>query len=271
MAENVTKEPTADELGKLIEESLSRITVGEIVKGTIVRVQGNVVLVDLSWKSEGVLSTSEFPDPEEITEGDEVMVFVESLENREGLPVISKKKADFQMAWDTIKRKLENEEPCPAMVRKKVKGGLQVEVFRLDAFLPGSQVDIRSVADFDAYIGKEIEVKIIKVNWNKRNIVVSRRMLLEEELARLHKEAMAKLEVDTVVKGTVKNIVDFGAFIDLGGLDALMHISDISWKKIVHPAEVLKVGDEIDVKVLTKNEETGRVTVGLKQLTPHPW
>ncbi|MBN2378469.1 S1 RNA-binding domain-containing protein [candidate division WOR-3 bacterium] len=271
MAENVIKEPSADELGKLIEESLSRFTVGEIVKGTVVRVQGNVVLVDLGWKSEGVLSTNEFTDPEHINEGDEVMVFVESLENREGLPVISKKKADFQMAWDTIKRKLENEEPCPALVRKKVKGGLQVEVFGLDAFLPGSQVDIRSVADFDSYIGDQIDVKIIKVNWNKRNIVVSRRMLLEEEMARLHKEALGKLEVDTLVKGTVKNIVDFGAFIDLGGLDALMHISDISWKKIVHPAEVLKVGEEIQVKILTKNDETGRVTVGLKQLTPHPW
>ena len=271
MKEKVIKDPTGEELEKLIAESLSSLHVGEIVKGKIARVEGNSVLVDLGWKSEGLLSITEFNEPSEIDVGDEVMVFVESLENREGLPVISKKKADFQMAWDTIKRKLEAEESCPALVRKKVKGGLQVEVFGLDAFLPGSQVDIRSVMDFDAYIGKEIEVKIIKVNWNKRNIVVSRRMLLEEELARQHRERLAQLNVDDVVKGTVKNIVDFGAFIDLGGLDALLHISDISWKKIVHPAEVLKVGDEIDIKILTKNEETGRVTVGLKQLTPHPW
>ena len=271
MAENVVKDPTSEELEKLISESLSSLHVGEIVTGKIARVEGNSVLIDLGWKSEGVLSITEFNEPEAIKVGDDVIVFVESLENREGLPVISKKKADFQMAWDTIKRKLEAEESCPALVRKKVKGGLQVEVFGLDAFLPGSQVDIRSVTDFDAYIGKEIEVKIIKVNWNKRNIVVSRRMLLEEELARLHKEALDRLNVDEVVEGIVKNIVDFGAFIDLGGLDALLHISDISWKKIVHPAEVLKVGEKIKVKVLTKNEETGRVTVGLKQLTPHPW
>jgi len=271
MSKNVVKDPTSEELEKLISESLSSLHAGEIVKGKIVRVEGNSVLIDLGWKSEGVLSITEFNEPEAIKVDDEVMVFVESLENREGLPVISKKKADFQMAWDTIKRKLEAEESCPALVRKKVKGGLQVEVFGLDAFLPGSQVDIRSVTDFDAYIGKEIEVKIIKVNWNKRNIVVSRRMLLEEELARLHKEALDRLNVDELVEGMVKNIVDFGAFIDLGGLDALLHISDISWNKIVHPAEVLKVGEKIKVKVLTKNEETGRVTVGLKQLTPHPW
>ncbi len=271
MSKNVVKDPTSEELEKLISESLSSLHAGEIVKGKIVRVEGNSVLIDLGWKSEGVLSITEFNEPEAIKVDDEVMVFVESLENREGLPVISKKKADFQMAWDTIKRKLEAEESCPALVRKKVKGGLQVEVFGLDAFLPGSQVDVRSVTDFDAYIGKEIEVKIIKVNWNKRNIVVSRRMLLEEELARLHKEALDRLNVDEVVEGMVKNIVDFGAFIDLGGLDALLHISDISWNKIVHPAEVLKVGEKIKVKVLTKNEETGRVTVGLKQLTPHPW
>ncbi|NLI99337.1 30S ribosomal protein S1 [bacterium] len=271
MQENVLRDPSSDDLERLIEESLSRFTTGEIVKGTIARVQGNTVFVDLGWKSEGVLSITEFNEPEKLEEGLEIMVFVESLENREGLPVISKKKADFQMAWDTIKRKLEAEESCPAIVRKKVKGGLQVEVFGLDAFLPGSQVDIRSVTDFDRYIGDEMEVKIIKVNWNKRNIVVSRRMLLEEEQARMHRERMEKLNVDEVVEGVVKNIVDFGAFIDLGGLDALLHISDISWKKIVHPAEVLKVGEKIEVKVLTKNDETGRVTVGLKQLTPHPW
>ncbi len=271
MSKNVVKDPTSEELEKLISESLSSLHAGEIVKGKIARIEGNSVLIDLGWKSEGVLSITEFNEPKGIKLDDEVMVFVESLENREGLPVISKKKADFQMAWDTIKRKLEAEESCPALVRKKVKGGLQVEVFGLDAFLPGSQVDIRSVTDFDAYIGKEIEVKIIKVNWNKRNIVVSRRMLLEEELARLHKEALDRLNVDELVEGMVKNIVDFGAFIDLGGLDALLHISDISWNKIVHPAEVLKVGEKIKVKVLTKNEETGRVTVGLKQLTTHPW
>lgn len=271
MNENVMKDPTSEELERLIQESLSRFSAGEIVKGKVARVQGNVVLVDLGWKSEGVLPVTEFAEPNNIKEGDEVMVFVEALENREGQPVISKKKADFQLAWDTIKRKLEAEESCPAIVRKKVKGGLQVEVFGLDAFLPGSQVDIRSVTDFDSYISDEIEVKIIKVNWNKRNIVVSRRMLLEEEMSRLHQERMSQLEVDELVEGTVKNIVDFGAFIDLGGLDALLHISDISWKKIVHPAEVLKVNEKIQVKVLTKNEETGRVTVGLKQLTPHPW
>ncbi len=272
MTENVSgNDPTPEELEKLIEESLSSLHVGEIVEGKIARVEGNAVLIDLGWKSEGILSTSEFNNPEDIKIGDGVMVFVESLENREGLPVISKKKADFQMAWNTIKRKLEAEESCPALVRKKVKGGLQVEVFGLDAFLPGSQVDVRSVTDFDSYISKEIEVKIIKVNWNKRNIVVSRRMLLEEEIARMHRERLDKLTVDELVEGTVKNIVDFGAFIDLGGLDALLHISDISWKKIVHPAEILKVSEEIKVKVLTKNEETGRVTVGLKQLTPHPW
>ncbi len=271
MEEKVVNKVSEDDLEKYIEETFKTFSPGEIVKGKIVRRVGNNVLVDIGWKAEGIIPVDEFSDESEIEEGKEIMVYLESEESKEGVPVISKKKADFQLAWSTIKEKLETGEGCKARVKKRVKGGLMVEVFGLDAFLPGSQVDIKPVTNFDEYVGKEIEVKIIKVNWSKRNIVVSRRMLLEEELEKKKREFFAKAKEGDIVEGTVKNIVNFGAFIDLGGVDALLHITDISWKKIYHPAEVLKVGDRIKVKILSINKETGRITVGLKQLEAHPW
>ncbi len=271
MDEKVVSKMSEEDLEKYIEETFKKFSPGEIVKGKIVRRIGNNILVDIGWKAEGIISVDEFSDEEEIEEGKEIMVFLEAEESKDGIPVISKKKADFQLAWSTIKEKLETGEGCTAKVKKRVKGGLLVEVFGLDAFLPGSQVDIKPVSNFDEYVGKELEVKIIKVNWSKRNIVVSCRMLLEEQLERKRKEFFSKAKEGDIVEGTVKNIVNFGAFLDLDGVDALLHITDISWKKIYHPAEVLKVGDRIKVKILSINKETGRVTVGLKQLEAHPW
>jgi small subunit ribosomal protein S1 len=260
-----------DELKALYEESFKGFAPGEIVKGKVVKRLGSQVLVDLGLKAEGILSLDEFRNPDEAEEGKEVVVFLETLEGREGLPVISKRKADFQLAWETVNAKAESGEGVKARVAKRVKGGLQVEILGLDAFLPGSQVDIRPPQNLDDYINQEIEVKIIKVNWPKKNIVVSRRMLLEEELMRLRLEILSRLSPGDVIPGVVKNLTDFGAFIDIGGVDALMHITDIAWTKLVHPSEVLSPGQELKVKVLTVDPESGRLTVGLKQLVAHPW
>ncbi len=268
---DVLTDPSRRELEKYVEENLPKLKEGDIIKGTIVSRVGNNVLVDIGCKSEGVITLDEFTNPEEAQPGKEINVYLEALEDREGQPVISKEKADFMLSWDAIKEKLEKGDKCKATVRKKVKGGLQVEVMGLEAFLPGSQIDVRPVTNFDDFVGKEIDVKIIKVNWAKRNIVVSRRQLLEEARSQKEVELFNKLNVGDIVEGTVKNIVEYGAFIDLGGIDALLHISDISWKKIYHPKEVLNVGEKVKVMVFTKNEETKRITVGMKQMKPHPW
>lgn len=260
-----------EELKDIYAQSFPTLKEGEIIKGKIIRHVGNVVLVDMGLKSEGILPMDEFNCPEDAVDGKEIWVYLEALEDKEGFPVISKKKADFQLAWDTIRQKAESAEGVPATIRKKVKGGLAVEVMGLDAFLPGSQIDIRPVSNVDALVGKTFDVKILSVNWFKKNIVVSRRTLLEEQAKKVRQEAFSQINVGDLVEGTVKTITDFGAFIDIGGIDALLHISDMAWNKVVHPKEFVNPGDKIKVKILTADPESFRVTVGLKQLTPHPW
>lgn len=244
---------------------------GDIVTGTIIKKLPTAVLVDIGLKAEGILPLTEFRNPDDIREGEQIKVYLDAMEDRDGFPVISKRKADFQLAWETIKQKSESAEGVPATVIRRVKGGLAVEVLGLDAFLPGSQVDLRPVPNLDDVVGKQFEVKILSVNWYKKNIVVSRRALLEERQEQLKKELFARLQVGDVVEGTVKTVTDFGAFVDIGGVDALLHISDLAWSKVVHPNEVVEVGEKLQVKVLTADPNTGRITVGLKQLTPHPW
>jgi len=244
---------------------------GEIVFGTIVKRLSNAVLVDIGLKAEGILPLDEFRNPDEAVEGAKVQVCIEALEDKDGFPVISKKKADFQLAWETIKEKSESSESVKATVLRRVKGGLAVDVLGLDAFLPGSQVDLRPVPNLDELVGKELEVKILTVNWHKKNIVVSRRALLEERQDALRREILSRLQVGDIIEGTVKTITEFGAFINIGGIDALLHISDLAWIKVVHPSEVVQIGDRLKVKVLSADPNTGRITVGLKQLTSHPW
>ncbi len=265
------KNSETSKMVNIYNETFQTFTPGDIIKGKIIKRLGSSVLIDLGLKSEGILPLEEFINSDDAVEGKDVWVLLESLEDREGLPVVSKRKADFQLAWETIREKSDKGDPVKAFGQKKVKGGLQVTVLGLDAFLPGSQVDIRPVANLEEYINREFDVKIIKVNWSKKNIVVSRRLLVEAHQAKLRHEILGKLNVGELVDGTVKNLTDFGAFIDIGGIDALLHITDISWNKIVHPSEVVKVGETLKLKVLSLDRETGRVTVGLKQLTPHPW
>ncbi len=267
-----TKDVAAEEKAvDIYEGSFPSLKEGEIVSGTIIKKLPKAVLIDLGLKAEGILPLEQFRNPAEVAEGQEVKVYLDAIEDRDGFPVISKKKADFQLAWNSIKEKSESSEGVPATVIKRVKGGLAVEVMGLDAFLPGSQVDLRPVPNLDALVGKQLEVKIISVNWFKKNIVVSRRVLLEELQAQARRELFARIGVGDVIEGTVKTITDFGAFVDIGGVDALLHISDLAWNKVVHPKEVVNVGDDLKVKVLSADESTGRITVGLKQLTEHPW
>ncbi|MEO0081374.1 MAG: 30S ribosomal protein S1 [candidate division WOR-3 bacterium] len=262
---------TNETMTSIYDSSFPSLKVGEIVTGRIIKKLPNAVLVDLGLKAEGILPLDEFRNPDEVKEGQEVKVCLEAIEDADGFPAISKRKADFQLAWEQIKQKSESSEGVPATILRRVKGGLAVEVMGLDAFLPGSQVDLRPVPNLDVLLGKQVEVKIISVNWFKKNIVVSRRVLLEERQEQARRELFARIAVGDVVQGTVKTITDFGAFVDIGGVDALLHISDLAWNKVVHPKEVVNVGDEIKVKVISADEKTGRVTVGLKQMSPHPW
>jgi len=268
--------PTSDNInsqepGRLYEISFPTYREGEIVTGTIIKRLQNAVLVDIGLKAEGVLPIDEFRNPEEAVEGRKIQVYIDAVEDQDGFPVISKKKADFQLAWETIKQKSESAEPVRATVLRRVKGGLAVDILGLDAFLPGSQVDLRPVPNLDTLVGQELEVKILSVNWHKKNIVVSRRALLEERQEKVRRELLARLQVGDIIDGTVKTVTEFGAFIDIGGVDALLHISDLAWVKVVHPSEVVQPGEKLKVKVLSADSTTGRITVGLKQLTPHPW
>ncbi|MEO0162640.1 MAG: 30S ribosomal protein S1 [candidate division WOR-3 bacterium] len=259
------------ELTKLLEESYVTHQEGDIVKATIVKRTKNGVLVNLGLKAEGFLPFEEFSNPDDAVEGKEIYVFLEAFENREGFPVISKKKADFQLAWDKIKRIYENGEIAEATIRKRIKGGFTVDLLGVDAFLPSSQIDFKVQSNPDALIGEKIGVKIVKINLLRKNIVVSRKLAIEAEQEEIRKRIFSQIKVGDVIEGTVRNITDYGAFIDIGGIDALLHISDISWNKLTHPGEVLKLNERIKVKILSLDKTTGRISVGLKQLLPHPW
>lgn len=265
----------AGEFASLFEEAVneSDIKTGEIVKGTIVEVQSDYVLVDINYKSEGLIPMSEFrliEGTETIKPGEEIEVYVDKIENDNGMIVLSKEKADMMRAWTDISRAAENQEHIEGTVIAKVKGGLSVDI-GVKAFLPGSQIDLRPVRNMDIYIGKKYKFKVIKFNKKRGNIVLSRRALLEEERESLKTQTKDMMKEGTRVMGVVKNVTDYGAFIDLGGIDGLLHITDMSWSRIKHPSEVINVGDEIEVVVLKYDTEKERVSLGLKQLTEDPW
>ncbi len=265
----------AGEFASLFEEAVSEndIKTGEIVKGTIVEVQSDYVLVDINYKSEGLIPMSEFrfiEGEDLIKPGEEIEVYVDKIENDNGMIVLSKEKADMMRAWTDISRAAENQEHIEGTVIAKVKGGLSVDI-GVKAFLPGSQIDLRPVRNMDIYIGKKYKFKVIKFNKKRGNIVLSRRALLEEERESLKTQTKDLMKEGTRVMGVVKNVTDYGAFIDLGGIDGLLHITDMSWSRIKHPSEVINVGDEIEVVVLKYDTEKERVSLGLKQLSEDPW
>ncbi|MBD3317076.1 MAG: 30S ribosomal protein S1 [Chitinivibrionales bacterium] len=252
-------------------EAVEGIQEGKIIKGKILRITDKEVFVDVNFKSEGVIPLNEFKETDDYKEGDEIEVYLEQVEDSEGQVILSKLRADFLRVWDKINQAHEDQDTVEGRVQRRIKGGVVVDLFGVDAFLPGSQIDLRQVPDMDAIIGHTFNFRVIKVNKARRNIVVSRRVILEEERAAQREKILAELEKGQVRDGTVKNITDFGAFIDLGGVDGLLHITDMSWGRVNHPSEIVAIGDQLKVKVLDFNENKERISLGLKQLTEHPW
>ncbi|MCD6098528.1 30S ribosomal protein S1 [bacterium] len=258
-----------EEDAKQISESIHEIRENEIVKGTVVSVGKDAVVVDINFKQDGFIPLEEFREVPKV--GDEVSVYIEKLEDTNGELVLSKKKADFILLWDTVREAYESGGLIRGVCKRRIKGGIVVDLMGVDAFLPGSQIALRQVPDFDALIGQEMEFKVVKINKLRRNIVVSRRAVLEQERAEKRKELLSQIEVGGVYEGVVKNITDFGVFVDLGGLDGLLHITDMSWGRVNHPSDLVSLGDTIKVKILDFDRERERISLGMKQLTPSPW
>ena len=268
--EELTPEKRAEIFGHY-EESLRSLGEGEIVRGTVLAVDDKEVLVDVGFKSEGVIALSEFPDPSAIKVGLVIDVFLEKMENQDGLVVLSKQRADFVRVWDKVKEAHDNGEVVEGRMVRKIKGGVVVDLYGVEAFLPGSQIALRQIQNVDGLLGQTVQVKIIKLNKRRRNIVVSRRAVLEQERDRMKSSILKDLAKDQIREGVVKNITDFGAFVDLGGIDGLLHITDMSWGRVAHPSELTKIGDKVRVKVLNFDPEKERISLGLKQLEAYPW
>ncbi len=278
LAPTLLEEPTdeltpeeREEMLSLYEESLRSLVEGEIVRGHILAIDDTEVTVDIGGKSEGVIPLVEFANRDELHVGDEIEVYLEKTENQEGLVVLSKQRADFVRVWDRVKAAYDVGEVVDGRLVRKIKGGMVVDLYGVEAFLPGSQIDIRQVQNIDSLIGETARLRIIKLNKRRRNIVVSRRVVLEEERLKKKAEVLKDLTKDQIREGVVKNITDFGAFVDLGGIDGLLHITDLSWGRVSHPSEAVKIGDRIQVKVLNFEPERERISLGLKQLQPYPW
>jgi len=266
----VLTDTSKEVLDKRYEDSVKTFQADTIISGRILRVIGTEVVIDIGYKSEGVIPVDEFEDPGKLEPGQAIEVLLELIEDDTGLMILSKRKADRQRGWERVISTYKEGDVVKGYVSRKIKGGLLVDI-GVPVFLPASQVSIRRTGDIGELIGKEIECKIIKIDEARMNIVVSRRKLIEEQRERARTDLLQKLEVGQVRKGVVKNLADFGAFVDLGGIDGLLHITDMSWGRIQHPSEMLKIEQEIEVKVLRFDRERNRIALGLKQLTPSPW
>src|SRR5690554_85412 len=263
-----------DERSKLEEQyagTFSSITQGEIIEGTVVSFNSRDVVLNVGFKSDGLVSASEYRDLPDLKVGDSVDVFVEAQEDAEGQLVLSRRRAKTQRSWEAINEALESDKIINGFVKSRTKGGLIVDINGVEAFLPGSQIDIKPIRDYDIYVGKTMEFKVVKINHEFKNVVVSHKVLIEDDLELQKVEIVSKLEKGQILEGTVKNITDFGVFIDLGGVDGLLHITDISWGRIEHPREVLALDAKVNVVVLDFDDEKKRIALGMKQLTPHPW
>ncbi len=269
--ESYYKPGQVQEILKAYDKSLEGIEEGQVVSGKILRITDKEVIVDVNFKSEGIIPISEFKNVHEFKPGDEINVFLEQVEDSEGQIILSKSRADFLKVWDRIYKSYEDQETVEGRLIRRIKGGVVVDLFGVDAFLPGSQIDLRQIPDMDAIIGQTFRFRVIKVNKARRNIVVSRRVILEEDRSAMRDKILTELDKNQIREGTVKNITDFGAFIDLGGVDGLLHITDMSWGRVNHPSEIVAIGDKLKIKVLDFNENKERISLGLKQLTEHPW
>ena len=260
-----------EELAKAYEETLTSIEEKDVVMATIVGMSDREVLLNIGFKSDGIVSRSEFRDLPNLKIGDTVEVFIEKQEDALGQLVISRKKARILTAWSNIENAFETDEIINALVKRRTKGGLIVDIYGIEAFLPGSQIDVKPIRDFDIFVNKQMEVKVVKINHANDNVVVSHKVLIEKDLEVQRQQILTNLEKGQVLEGVVKNITNFGVFIDLGGVDGLLHITDISWGRVNHPNEILNLDDKINVVVLDFDEDKKRISLGMKQLEAHPW
>ena len=270
--ENGTQAGTSkEETLKAYDETLNKVTEHQVVEGTVISVDKKEVIVNIGYKSDGIIPASEFRYNPELKAGDTVEVYVENQEDKKGQLVLSHKKARLAKSWDRVNEALDNDEVIQGYIKCRTKGGMIVDVFGIEAFLPGSQIDVHPIRDYDIFVGKTMEFKIVKINQEFRNVVVSHKALIEAELEAQKKDIISKLEKGQVLEGTVKNITSYGVFVDLGGVDGLIHITDLSWGRVSDPHEVVTLDEKINVVILDFDEEKKRIALGLKQLTPHPW
>lgn len=260
-----------NDLTKAYDETLNKIQEHQVVEGTVISVDKKEVVVNIGYKSDGIIPASEFRYNPELKAGDKVEVYVENQEDKRGQLVLSHKKARLQKSWENINKALENDEVIQGYIKSRTKGGMIVDVFGIEAFLPGSQIDVHPIRDYDVFVGKTMEFKVVKINQEFRNVVVSHKALIEAELEAQRKEIISHLEKGQILEGTVKNITSYGVFVDLGGVDGLVHITDLSWGRVSDPHEVVALDQKINVVILDFDEEKKRIALGLKQLTQHPW
>ena len=259
------------DLTKAYDETLNKIQKHQVVEGTVISIDKKEVVVNIGYKSDGIIPASEFRYNPDLKVGDKVEVYVENQEDKCGQLVLSHKKARLQKSWENINKALENDEVIQGYIKSRTKGGMIVDVFGIEAFLPGSQIDVHPIRDYDVFVGKTMEFKVVKINQEFRNVVVSHKALIEAELEAQRKEIISHLEKGQILEGTVKNITSYGVFVDLGGVDGLVHITDLSWGRVSDPHEVVSLDQKINVVILDFDEEKKRIALGLKQLTPHPW
>ena len=264
---NVSKE----ELDKAYDETLNKVSERQVVEGTVISIDKKEVIVNIGYKSDGVIPASEFRYNPDLKVGDKVEVYVENQEDKKGQLVLSHKKARLSKSWERVNAALDNQEVIQGYIKCRTKGGMIVDVFGIEAFLPGSQIDVHPIRDYDQFVGKTMEFKVVKINQEFRNVVVSHKALIEAELEAQKKEIISKLEKGQILEGTVKNITSYGVFVDLGGVDGLIHITDLSWGRVDDPHKVVELDQKINVVILDFDDEKKRIALGLKQLTPHPW
>ncbi|HEY8512448.1 MAG TPA: 30S ribosomal protein S1 [Cyclobacteriaceae bacterium] len=268
--EGYTKEQR-EEMEKMLAGTVTSVSSGEVVEGIVVGINDRDVILNIGFKSDGLVPLAEFKDMPDLKIGDKVDLFIEEREDAMGQLVLSRRKAKLVKGWENVQKALDNDEVIEGFVKRRTKGGLIVDVFGIEAFLPGSQIDVKPIRDFDQYVNKAIEVKVVKINYSNDNVVVSHKVLIEKDLEEQKIAILNNLEKGQVLEGTIKNMTNFGVFIDLGGVDGLLHITDISWGRINHPDELLKLDQVVKVVVLDFDEDKKRISLGMKQLTPHPW
>jgi len=270
-SEELRNSPKHKQYEALYDETLSTVAVDELVIGTVIQMTSREVVINICYKSEGVISLNEFRYNPNLKVGDKVEVYVESQEDKKGQLLLSHKKARAINSWNRVNASLEKDEIITGYIKCRTKGGMIVDVFGIEAFLPGSQIDVKPIRDYDVFVGKTMEFKVVKINQEFKNVVVSHKALIEAELEQQKKEIIAKLEKGQVLEGTVKNITSYGVFIDLGGVDGLIHITDLSWGRVNHPEEIVQLDQKLNVVILDFDDDKKRIALGLKQLTPHPW